>query len=65
MWKQLILDDHSGSVDACAATPAPSEATVDANEASESQTSGKRGWKFGPLTLAALAVCAHPYAGFR
>jgi hypothetical protein len=67
MWKELNLRDDFVEDGAGLGTPSPDAAAAeDAGNAApaDNQASRKR-WRLGPLALAALAVCAHPYAAFR
>jgi len=67
MWKELNSRDDFVEDGAGLDTPSPVATAADEagnGAATDSEASRKRR-PLGPMAMAALAVCAHPYAGFR
>jgi hypothetical protein len=63
MWKELISHDELPPAEAASALPV--ETSTNAREDAAADKRAKPRWQLGPLALAALAACAHPYAAFR
>jgi hypothetical protein len=67
MWKELNSREDFADGGAGLDTPSPVAAVAEdaRNGAPTDNQASRKRWRLGPMALAALAVCAHPYAGFR
>jgi hypothetical protein len=67
MWKELNsrADFFEDGVRLEIPSPVDAAAEQPGKGADTNSHASRKRWRLGPMAMAALAVCAHPYAGFR